>query len=105
MPRTFARKFANGTAMAGSFANKKNREEETSAMIPTVNFARGFAACLAVLTWGGIGSAAALDYPTRPVRWIVPYTPGGGTGITERIRGPKRTGRFGQQSFIGHKPG
>ena len=100
MPRTFARKFANGTAMAGSFATKKNREEEASAMIPTVNFARGFAACLAVLTWGGIGSAAALDYPTRPVRWIVPYTPGGGTDITARIMAQWLSERLGQQIFI-----
>src|SRR5438128_4614526 len=105
MPRTFARKFANGTAMAGSFANKKNREEEASAMIPTVNFARGFAACLAVLTWGGIGSASADDYPTRPVRWIVPYTPGGGTDITARIVAQWLTERLGQQFFIENKPG
>src|SRR6266566_5914876 len=105
MPRTFARKFANGTAMAGSFVNKKNREEEASAMIPTVNFARGFAACLAVLTWGGIGSASALDYPTRPVRWIVPYTPGGGTDITARIMAQWLTERLGQQFFIENKPG
>jgi len=105
MPRTFARKFANGTAMAGLFATKKNREEEASAMIPSVNFARGFAACLAVLTWGGIGSASALDYPTRPVRWIVPYTPGGGTDITARIMAQWLSERLGQQFFIENKPG
>jgi tripartite-type tricarboxylate transporter receptor subunit TctC len=91
--------------MAGSFATKKNREEEASAMIPTVNFARGFAACLAVLTWGGIGSASALDYPTRPVRWIVPYTPGGGTDITARIMAQWLSERLGQQFFIENKPG
>ena len=105
MPRTFARKFANGTALAGSLATKKNREEEAGAMIPTVNFARGFAACLAVLTWGGIGSASALDYPTRPVRWIVPYTPGGGTDITARIMAQWLSERLGQQFVIENKPG
>jgi tripartite-type tricarboxylate transporter receptor subunit TctC len=91
--------------MAGAFATKKNREAEASAMIPTVNFARGFAACLAVLTWGGIGSASALDYPTRPVRWIVPYTPGGGTDITARIVAQWLSERLGQQFVIENKPG
>jgi tripartite-type tricarboxylate transporter receptor subunit TctC len=85
--------------------HQKNREEEASAMVPTVNFARGFAACLAVLTWGGIGSASALDYPTRPVRWIVPYTPGGGTDITARIMAQWLSERLGQQFFIENKPG
>ena len=74
-------------------------------MIPTVNFARGFAACLAVLTWGGIGGASALDYPTRPVRWIVPYTPGGGTDITARIIAQWLSERVGQQFVIENKPG
>ena len=104
MPRTFARKFANGTATAGSFATK-NRREEASAMIPSVNFARGFAACLAALTWGGIGTASALDYPTRPVRWIVTYTPGGGTDITARIMAQWLSERLGQQFIIENKPG
>src|SRR5262245_58535819 len=63
----------------------KSRRREANAMIPSMNFARGFAACLAALMWGGIGTASALDYPTRPVRWIVPYTPGGGTDIQARI--------------------
>jgi tripartite-type tricarboxylate transporter receptor subunit TctC len=91
--------------MAGSFATKKNRRQEASAMTTTVNFARGFAVCLTVLTWGGIGSAAALDYPTRPVRWIVPYTPGGGTDITARIMAQWLSERLGQQFVIENKPG
>ena len=74
-------------------------------MTTTVNFARGFAVCLTVLTWGGIGSAAALDYPTRPVRWIVPYTPGGGTDITARIMAQWLSERLGQQFVIENKPG
>ena len=45
-------------------------------MIPSVNFARGFAACLAALTWGGIGTASAfvqtgdaieVDVPARRI--------------------------------------
>jgi tripartite-type tricarboxylate transporter receptor subunit TctC len=85
--------------------HQKNRREEASAMTTTVNFARGFAVCLTVLTWGGIGSAAALDYPTRPVRWIVPYTPGGGTDITARIMAQWLSERLGQQFVIENKPG
>jgi len=74
-------------------------------MIPSMNFARGFAACLAALMWGGIGTASALDYPTRPVRWIVSYTPGGGTDITARIMAQWLSERLGQQFIIENKPG
>ncbi len=72
-------------------------------MTPSVSFVRVFAACLLML--GSIGSAAALDYPTRPVRWIVPYTPGGGTDITARIIAQWLSERLGQQVFIENKPG
>jgi tripartite-type tricarboxylate transporter receptor subunit TctC len=85
--------------------HQKSRREEASAMTTTVNFARGFAVCLAILAWGGIGSAAALDYPNRPVRWIVPYTPGGGTDITARIMAQWLSERLGQQFIIENKPG
>ena len=52
-----------------------------------VNFARLFAVGLTILAFAGIGDVRAADYPTRPVRWIVPYPPGGGTDITARIIG------------------
>src|SRR5215831_7490057 len=90
---------------SGVVRPNKSRQQETSAMIPSVNFARGFAACLAALTWGGIGTASALDYPTRPVRWIVTYTPGGGTDITARIMAQWLSERLGQQFIIENKPG
>src|SRR5262245_46993460 len=55
--------------------------------------------------WGGVNNAAALDYPTRPVRWIVTYPAGGGTDITARIMGAWLSERLGQQVVIENKPG
>jgi tripartite-type tricarboxylate transporter receptor subunit TctC len=74
-------------------------------MKPRVNFARLFAVGLTILTFAGIGDAGAADYPTRPVRWIVPYPPGGGTDITARIVGQWLSERLGQQFVIENKPG
>jgi len=44
-----------------------------------MKIARNLALGLAGLLLVGIASASALDYPTRPVRWIVGY-PAGGAG-------------------------
>src|SRR6266487_2586250 len=74
-------------------------------MTSCVNFARLLAACLAGCTLAGIGSASALDYPTRPVRWIVGYPAGGSTDITARIIGQWLSERLGQQFIIENKPG
>jgi tripartite-type tricarboxylate transporter receptor subunit TctC len=60
-------------------------------------------ACLFLL--GGIASALALDYPTRPVRWVVGYPPGGSTDIVARIIGQWLSQRWGQQFIIENKPG
>src|SRR5262249_59172550 len=72
----------------GPSGTQQEPATETTAMILSMNFARGFPACLAALMWGGMGTASALDYPTRPVRWIVPYTPGAGTAITPPLTAP-----------------
>src|SRR5882672_3131565 len=52
-----------------------------------------------------IGGAAALDYPTRPVRWVVGYPPGGATDIIARLIGQRLSERLGQQFVIENKPG
>jgi tripartite-type tricarboxylate transporter receptor subunit TctC len=52
-----------------------------------------------------IGSASALDYPTRPVRWIVGYPPGGATDILARLIGLRLSEKLGQQFVIENKPG
>jgi tripartite-type tricarboxylate transporter receptor subunit TctC len=50
-------------------------------------------------------SAAALDYPTRPVRFVVGYPPGGATDILARLIGQRLSERLGQQFVIENKPG
>jgi tripartite-type tricarboxylate transporter receptor subunit TctC len=52
-----------------------------------------------------IGSAAAADYPTRPVKWVVGYPPGGATDIIARLIGQRLSERLGQQFIIENKPG
>jgi tripartite-type tricarboxylate transporter receptor subunit TctC len=60
---------------------------------------------LGTLTLASIGSASALDYPTRPVRWVVGYPPGGATDIIARLIGQRLSERLGQQFVIENKPG
>jgi tripartite-type tricarboxylate transporter receptor subunit TctC len=52
-----------------------------------------------------IGSAVAADYPTRPVRWVVGYPPGGATDIIARLIGQRLSEKLGQQFVIENKPG
>ncbi len=49
--------------------------------------------------------ARAQTYPTRPVRWIVGFPPGGGADTVARIMGPWLSERLGQQVIIENRPG
>src|SRR6195952_5554079 len=52
-----------------------------------------------------IGGASALDYPTRPVRFVVGYPPGGATDILARLVGQRLSEKLGQQFVIENKAG
>ena len=52
-----------------------------------------------------ISPALALDYPTRPVRFIVGYPAGGSTDIIARLIGQRLSERLGQQFVVENKPG
>lgn len=60
---------------------------------------------LAVAVAAPGGSAMAQDYPTRPVKWVVGYPPGGATDIIGRLIGARLSERLGQQFVIENKPG
>jgi tripartite-type tricarboxylate transporter receptor subunit TctC len=49
--------------------------------------------------------AAAQDYPTRPVRIIVPSSPGGGTDTAARLLAQHLSDKLGQQFYIENRPG
>jgi tripartite-type tricarboxylate transporter receptor subunit TctC len=48
---------------------------------------------------------SAETYPARPVRLIVPFTPGGATDVVARLIGQKLSERLGQQFVIENRPG
>jgi tripartite-type tricarboxylate transporter receptor subunit TctC len=61
----------------------------------------GIAAAASALPPPGL----ALDYPTRPVRWVVGYPPGGPQDIVARLLGQFLSERFGQQFIIENRSG
>jgi tripartite-type tricarboxylate transporter receptor subunit TctC len=47
----------------------------------------------------------ARGYPTRPIRWVIGFPPGGSSDIVARIIAPWLSERLGQQVIIENKPG
>jgi tripartite-type tricarboxylate transporter receptor subunit TctC len=55
--------------------------------------------------FAAIPRVAWAQYPTRPLRWIVGFPPGGGADTVARIMGSWLSERLGQQVIIENRPG
>ena len=60
---------------------------------------------VALIALSGSALAADGNYPTNPVRIIVPTAPGGGVDVLARLVGQKLGDRLGEQFFIDNRPG
>jgi tripartite-type tricarboxylate transporter receptor subunit TctC len=60
---------------------------------------------LAVAAATPFGSVTAADYPTRGIKWVVGYPPGGATDIIARLIGQRLSEKLGQPVVIENKPG
>ncbi|WP_457488335.1 Bug family tripartite tricarboxylate transporter substrate binding protein, partial [Tardiphaga sp. P5_C10] len=54
---------------------------------------------------GSAGTAFAQSWPNRPIRMVVPYTPGGYTDLMARLVSEKMSAALGQPIVIENKPG
>lgn len=75
-------------------------------MIDRRNCARrfGFAACVSLVI-GVVGPSHAQDYPSRPIRIIVPFSPGGAVDGPTRIVAQELSKRLNQQVVVENRPG
>lgn len=65
----------------------------------------GLVLALLCLAFGSVTAWAQDKYPSKPVKIIVPYAPGGATDITARLFGEQMRQILGQQFVVESKPG
>ena len=65
-----------------------------------------FSVLASMATWCAAGTAsAAAEYPTKPIRLVIPYTPGGPTDLVGRAIASKLQDALGQQVIVDNRAG
>lgn len=69
------------------------------------HLAGGCCAIVWMVLSGTVAHAQTADFPTHPVRIIVPSTPGGALDVLARVLQPRLTAKWGQQVVVDNRPG
>jgi len=64
-----------------------------------------FAAAITLVAAPGLAQTAASNWPNKPIRYIVPFAPGGTTDILARTIGERLGAALGQPIVVDNKPG
>jgi tripartite-type tricarboxylate transporter receptor subunit TctC len=75
----------------------------------SIQVSHGSPVALLILPLAGIftttGDASGQNFPARPIRFIVPYPPGGSTDLLARVAAPRMSETWGQPVVIDNRPG
>jgi tripartite-type tricarboxylate transporter receptor subunit TctC len=61
--------------------------------------------CMGFTAGAPVAAYAQANYPTKPIRWIVPFVPGGSTTIIARLLGQKLTESWRQSVVVDNRGG
>jgi tripartite-type tricarboxylate transporter receptor subunit TctC len=78
-----------------------NRSENPEDEVKASSLAYG----VAFYALAGVAVAHAQDYPARPIRIVLPFSPGGGTDLLARLLSKRFYEAFGQTAAVDNRPG
>jgi tripartite-type tricarboxylate transporter receptor subunit TctC len=89
-----------GTDIAGTIAGELRKEER----VKRIKKLLALSSCSLLLALGVVDSSSQ-GYPAKPVRFIVPFSPGGGADTTARLIAPHVSETLGQRLVIDNRGG
>ena len=94
-----------GRATRVPLALLAGRGELESVMITKRRFLQAAASAAAMLATPRAFAIGNPSYPSRNVKWVVPYAPGGATDVLSRLLCQRLSDRLGQTFVVENKPG
>src|SRR6476646_11004589 len=94
---------SNGSCGNSLFRNLSIQEERVMKRVLTMTLYAAIFGCLPVRAHGSPDAAG--DFPSRPIRWIMPFPPGGPSDTAARLIGQHLSERIKQPVLVDNRAG